>query len=227
MTHFAVLFCTIILNLAYLMQGASYSTNIIWSTSGVTYYRPSWSGNVSINYTEWVGDIPGQILRLEGIVLPISTTGRPSAPNPYNGYPTGSDSGLDKGHLMALSNGGPDISLNVVPQSSQWQQSGGWRQMEMNVYNFAKYKYEWNAISHASEIQHVAKPNSCNVIFFVQAMKYNVSNGQPLLYNGSVSCGIEIYKFIISPPPDSGIAVWYPHAPPINSSNDKNKQMTK
>ena len=120
--------------------------------------------------------------------MPISTSGRPSSsPNPYNGYPTGATYGLDKGHLMALSMGGSNINLNIIPQSSQWQQSGGWYQMEANVYNFAKFKYDWNTVSHASEIETIPKPNSCDVIFIVQPLIYNLSNGQPLSYNGSVS----------------------------------------
>ena len=60
-------------------------------------------------------NITGQIWKVNGIVLPISTTGRPSSPNPYNEYPTGNSYGLDKGHLMVLTNGGTNINLNVVP----------------------------------------------------------------------------------------------------------------
>eukprot|EP01083_Nonionella_stella_P256514 879093_1 len=161
--------CCVILHLLNVVKGAIYSTDIIWST----YHRPTWSGNVSINYTEPEDQIPGQIWKVEGIVLPISTSGRPSSSNPYNGYPTGGATGLDRGHLMALSIGGPNINFNIVPQSSQWQQSGGWKQMEDVIYNYAKFKYGWNTISHASEAQNIAKPNSCNVIFIVEPLIYN------------------------------------------------------
>ena len=93
----------------------SYSTNEIWSKSGVSYTRPPWSGTVNIVYDDT------EIWHVAGVVIPCSTTGRPSAPNPYNGYDTGTDLQLDKGHLMALSNGGPDIKRNIVPQGSFWQ----------------------------------------------------------------------------------------------------------
>jgi hypothetical protein len=34
---------------------------------------------------------------------------------------------------MALELGGPDVSENIVPQYQQWQQSGAWRQMEVQA----------------------------------------------------------------------------------------------
>ena len=70
----------------------TYSTNELWSQSSITYRRPAWSKNVTIIYDET------QIWSVSGIIVPISTSGRPSAPNPYNGYTTGTVAGLDKGH---------------------------------------------------------------------------------------------------------------------------------
>ena len=72
------------------------STNEIWSKSGTTYRRPAWSGNVTITYDDQ------QIWNVMGVLLPISTADRPSAPKPYNGFPTGTALSLDKGHVMAL-----------------------------------------------------------------------------------------------------------------------------
>ena len=111
--------CTLILFAGQFIVSSSenqiYSTDEIWTKSGVTYRRPSWSGNVIITYDE------SQIWNIFGVILPISTSDRPSAPDPWNGYDTGTALNLDKGHLMALSNGGPDIEQNIVPQSASWQ----------------------------------------------------------------------------------------------------------
>ena len=110
LTAFCVLF--------YLETASSlshYSTDEIWTYLGNTYKRPSWAGDVSITYDD------SQIHKVSGIVVPISTKGRPEPPKPYNGYPTGTDIQLDKGHVMALCNGGPNAKLNIVPQDSKWQ----------------------------------------------------------------------------------------------------------
>jgi len=58
-----------------------------------------------------------------------STTNRPPAPNPSNGFQC-EGSPFDKGHICALELGGPDISQNIVPQWSQWQETGKWRRLE-------------------------------------------------------------------------------------------------
>lgn len=87
---------------------SDHSTNYIWKK----HARPSWAKPVIISYNE----SPKQIISVEGIAIPCSTKRRPSPPKPFNEYPTGKKLDLDKGHIMALSNGGPDISFNIVPQ---------------------------------------------------------------------------------------------------------------
>eukprot|EP00483_Globobulimina_turgida_P011473 UN11495 len=76
-------------------QNQIHQTNVIWGN----YLRPGWAGDVTITYSPWSGNIPGQIWKVQGIVVPLSTSGRPAAPDPYNGYPTGTAYGLDKGHV--------------------------------------------------------------------------------------------------------------------------------
>merc|ERR1712087_25940 len=92
--------------------------------------------------------------------------------------------------------------------------------MEIEVFEFAAYKYEWIAIPHASEVENITEPNGCNVLFAVDILSYSNSSGEPLLYNGSVSCNEDIYTFMISPPPGNDTAVWYPQTPPADSSED-------
>lgn len=102
--------------LASVSSSLSYfSTNEIWTYINNTYKRPPWAGNVSITYDD------SQIRKVSGIVVPINTKGRPEPPEPYNGYPNGTDIYLDKEYVMALCNGGPNLNLNVVPQDPQWQ----------------------------------------------------------------------------------------------------------
>jgi hypothetical protein len=42
-----------------------------------------------------------------------------------------------KGHLMALELGGPDVAWNIVPQWANFQANGAWRRAEKRVYQLA------------------------------------------------------------------------------------------
>ena len=174
-----------------------YSTNEIWTKSGITYRRPPWSGNVSIRYDY----DESQILSVHGIILPISTAERPDAPNPYNGAETGTASGLDKGHVMALSNGGPDVSFNIVPQTAQWQRNGGWRKMEEVLFDHAMSKYGFNhsAIFHAAEIEVVPNVGKWNYVTLnLSMMDYDPITGEPMKYQALIQSGNDlIYTFIL------------------------------
>ncbi|MGK3983857.1 DNA/RNA non-specific endonuclease [Sorangium sp. So ce136] len=63
--------------------------------------------------------------------------GRQDAPSPNSGFEIGKKLGTDKGHLMALQLGGPDVSENIVPQPSEWQASGCWRELEKGIHDLA------------------------------------------------------------------------------------------
>jgi hypothetical protein len=91
-------------------------------------------------------------IQVMGLVAPGSTTGRPAAPEPICGWRVGMEARVpsayaynpetganygntgmgdaEKGHLMALELGGPDIRENIVPQYAKWQGCGEWRRME-------------------------------------------------------------------------------------------------
>lgn len=114
--------------------------------------RPDWAGPVEITWESIMHATQGQIARttrVAGIIVPGNTTGRPAAPEPSSGfrvsmsrppataiavshYNTGRPD-LDKGHLMALELGGPDIPENIVPQWSHWQRNGSWRKLETSI----------------------------------------------------------------------------------------------
>jgi hypothetical protein len=84
-------------------------------------------------------DVPGSLyaIRLSGnnttgVVGRIqlrSTQGRPSPPQPFNGFNT-AYTPFGNGHVLALSLGGTDEPRNLVPQWEQWQQTGTWRAIE-------------------------------------------------------------------------------------------------
>jgi hypothetical protein len=99
--------------------------------------------------------------RVAGFIFPIETTGRPGAPEPHAPFRVGMGKGgksgpnrgfehlveehdgaharntgrvdVEKGHLMALELGGPDIPANIVPQWAKFQGCGAWRQMEVEL----------------------------------------------------------------------------------------------
>ena len=86
---------------------------------------------------------------ITGIVEPQATTGRPGAPEPLSirvGVKWAEvggesrDTGIvdaQKGHLMGLELGGPDVAWNIVPQWANFQANGAWRKAEKRVYEMA------------------------------------------------------------------------------------------
>ena len=124
--------------------------------------RPAWAGLVSIATEEIQHKKYGLIARqtsVMGIVAPRSTKGRKGAPEPSTGFRVstsakpsseplvfnGRNSGrtdLDKGHIMALELGGPDIPENIVPQWSNFQRNGTWKKMENDVRKAAEELYD-------------------------------------------------------------------------------------
>lgn len=93
---------------------------------------------------------------VHGIVVPTTTKGRKAAPEPASGYRVGMTkrvpkkilalsarnrgaADMDKGHIMALELGGPDVPQNICPQFSLFQQSGEWRKMEEQALALAEY----------------------------------------------------------------------------------------
>jgi hypothetical protein len=93
--------------------------------------------------------------RVQGIVEPTETKGRPKAPDADSGVQIYSGGGARpsssikvlrnnglvdaaRGHLMALELGGPNVPANIAPQWAQFQGSGEWREMEKRVLEEAK-----------------------------------------------------------------------------------------
>ncbi|MCI0654945.1 MAG: DNA/RNA non-specific endonuclease [Methylococcaceae bacterium] len=74
-------------------------------------------------------DADNRPIALIGRINVTVTTGREAAPSPSSGFVT-DYTPFDRGHIMALELGGPDISQNIVPQYAQWQETGTWRRME-------------------------------------------------------------------------------------------------
>lgn len=123
--------------------------------------RSSDSGPVTITLETvelWVNDKKAEYVRpveIVGLVEPTVTTGRGGAPDPLSGtqiymgnqgqlkgsIPSERNMGMpdaERGHIMALELGGPDIPENIVPQWAKFQGSGEWRQMEVSVLKRAQ-----------------------------------------------------------------------------------------
>lgn len=158
------------------------------------FRRPRWSGFVRLDdYTP--GSLSGQGLKpganarsVMGIVVPTTTKGRPSPPNAYSGTPTGLAYGTDRGHLMGLELGGPDISENIAPQTSLWQQSGGWRYLEKAVVQEALWVMGWNTVRDPSTYNTKADTAPTTALFFrVSPSPFEIENGEPDSYIGSIA----------------------------------------
>ncbi|WNG30628.1 hypothetical protein F0U62_46390 [Cystobacter fuscus] len=76
-------------------------------------------------------------VRVVGVSIPMTTGDRGRAPKPVSTLDL-LNKPLDRGHVMALEIGGPDDEENIVPQWSQWQQSGLWRYHETQVREFGE-----------------------------------------------------------------------------------------
>ncbi|MEM7212898.1 MAG: DNA/RNA non-specific endonuclease [Pseudomonadota bacterium] len=90
-----------------------------------------------------------------GYIHPLDTTsGRKSAPEPFSNFRIGATKripkkaklisprntgkvDMDKGHIIALELGGPDVPANICPQWSQFQRNGEWRKMEVEAHGIA------------------------------------------------------------------------------------------
>ncbi len=143
--------------------------------------RPDWAGSVDIDVEQMLHVRLGVIRRtklVKGMVCPVATAGRAAAPEgvaPFrigqsrptsddlavSAYNTGAVD-LDKGHVMALELGGPDVPSNIVPQWSQWQRNGGWRKMEKEIEKRARELMKeqlfllYHAIVHYKEYENPA-----------------------------------------------------------------------
>lgn len=99
--------------------------------------------------------------RVIGVSVPMTTGDRGRAPKPVSQLDL-LHKGLDRGHVMALEIGGPDEQQNIVPQWSQWQQSGVWRYHETQVRAFGELVLQ--AESGAKAQHAVTKPFSALVV---------------------------------------------------------------
>lgn len=91
-------------------------------------------------------------INVSGKVFPVTTSNRPPAPESISGLKvsvkwkdvgskTTRNTGVvdaQKGHIMALELGGPDIPSNIVPQWGNWQANGAWRKVEKKILKLAE-----------------------------------------------------------------------------------------
>jgi hypothetical protein len=106
---------------------------------------------ITLEAIEYRGKPYSRPVQIEGYIEPTVTTGRLGAPDPNAGFqvymprsegartpalsiPHERNTGrpdVERGHIMALELGGPDIPQNIVPQWAKFQGSGDWRKVEV------------------------------------------------------------------------------------------------
>lgn len=161
------------------------------------YARPDWAGPITIS-NNGTGRSPYDPLimtspwTIEGIVVPVYTTGRRNPPKPLSGALTGKSVGTDKGHMFALELGGPDVSENIAPQSSLWQQSGGWRQLENDILRLALDVMQWAEKYDPAGTSNITLPKKA-IFLTVRPETRTDSTGQPESYIGSAT---EVFPFL-------------------------------
>jgi hypothetical protein len=105
-----------------------------------------------------IGDDDTRPIGLMGRITPSSTKGRKSPPDPISGFKC-EYTAFDKGHIMALELNGPDISENIVPQYSQWQETGQWKRMETDIKDMPGV----SGAIFVAELKYPSHPNTYSV----------------------------------------------------------------
>jgi len=187
------------------------TTNELWrmngNVEGTLYLRPEWAKNITINYEE------KKITSIEGIIIPIHTDNwRPNSnADPLNDCPVGKLSKNDRGHILALSNGGPNIKENIIPQPNIWQQSGEWRKLEKKINKLTLEEYDWENTIYLDKLQTINEPVNkvywkINLIYKdVCELEEKDCNCQPIKYNGIVKTQHTNYQFEIV---NNGVYTW-------------------
>lgn len=128
------------------------------SQNPITHYSKFWNGDPRPTWDKWNLTIESEWFypklslsgsrgldrdtsrlrpkRLQALVLPVTTKGRGGAPDPQSGleltyYP------YDRGHLIGLELGGPDVEDNIAPQWANYQRTQTWRKMETAIRKLA------------------------------------------------------------------------------------------
>lgn len=111
--------------------------------NGATKKRPSKAGKVIItteDFTNRDGKEGERPTNVNGIIVLTKTSGRSGAPPSITGFSSVGTPDVQRGHLMALELGGPDVDYNIVPQFAQWQANGEWRKQESEIAERAQGK---------------------------------------------------------------------------------------
>ena len=186
----------------------------------LVYTRPSWAQKVIIRcetFTNCKKRLKPKTV--SGIVMPTRTTNRPKAPSSITGYSTKNVNYLDNGHIFALQLGGPDLEANIVPQEQLWQQSGGWRDFEIFICNFALEQYVWDEPLPGDELIQAVKPAKL-VHLEIDVLDLD-EEGEPWNYTGTLTYPYKSttkWDFIIQAGQDFDDIVWSPSKPSISTS---------
>ena len=178
------------------------------------HIRPIWAlgagKSIKIEY-----NLTSKILKASGTIIPVNfESDKPKTPTKtWDGTDqnTGQTTGFHKGHLIALSLGGPNDAKNIVPQPGNWQANGAWRQLEKSIERYCLQCYGQSSPWIVTSIVKTRKNKyACNIDIaafdFYKTTKTNV----PRKYQGSIQCGTKkAIEFSIKQPlPQTGVYVW-------------------
>ena len=202
----------ILLTLITPITSLTKTTKLLWkpkNTSGlITYYRPEWAKNITIE----IDDITNNINSVEGIIIPLSTTTRPyNNPNPNNNCHMNDpcdghciDEGYNRGHIMGLRNGGPQLSENIVAQWGTWQgnSGGAWYDFEEDINKKAFDLYGWNKTTQPEDLcmNKTQNQNDCtkepnNKVYWEINLRYGENSCEPERYDGIINFGDKKFQF--------------------------------
>jgi hypothetical protein len=159
-----------------------------WVNNQVVITLESFSPSRALsNNRNLVGETRWRPLYVQGLILPVTTTGRGDAPPPVSGHTT-SKYPEDKGHLMAVELGGPDIGSNIIPQARFLNEHGPWRKMETLMKNQALLVMGKSMAPHPSEWWEQSPPSKA--LLFTVSVEY----GQ---YQPAIPIRLDVAVFVV------------------------------
>jgi len=176
------------------------SFDFFYEQKGVTYKRPKWSNDITIELDKKVGSwsmagLGWSTLHVSGTIIPMNyKSNRPPTPDiTFDGTKRhlGGCTGYQKGHIIGLELGGPNVQQNIAPQTASWQAAGQWRELEKDILKHCEDCYGWShnerlPVAQAN-VDTRKKKNLCEINMWIKFWKDNI----PSNYWGYLQCDIK------------------------------------
>merc|ERR550534_346394 len=119
-----------------------------------------WDGDGQLNRPQWAGAMKTQTTKeksesgesnaentqimAEGVIIPMYVPCRPEITDPWNGFPTGGNTGFVDGRIIPFELGGMNSKSNIIPMPEGWdEENGGWNKMTEAVAKYVTTIYGW------------------------------------------------------------------------------------